>query len=455
MSVALLIGDGAKPSVTMRLGEQLRGLGVDDIRVVGADLEAILAALRALPAGPVVLADGAIYTQREALAGVLADPRLDTAILSARAPQGPGSSPVRSERARVVAAGSAHHLVGAPSEWFLGVVKVAAADRPALLEAAERLAFLRLPGEPLALLLVGLVRSGVRVGQSDLRELFWARPADAEALARAERDVEDHDEERVLMNSSVKAVDGFFTTFFVSPYSKHIARWAAHRGLTPNLVTTISLLLGLAAAFAFAAGERWAFVAGAVLLQIAFTTDCVDGQLARFTRTFTPLGAWLDSTFDRLKEWLVYAGLAIGAHRLGDPTWALAGAALTLQTVRHTLDFSFATTEHRVISAASRLPLDDPADVSAPLPAAGAARTLSRWRRLDRTPGVLWAKRAIVLPIGERFAVISLTAALWTPRTTFVVLLAWGGVALVYGLAGRVLRALLRGDAGGAGEDLG
>ena len=36
---------------------------------------------------------------------------------------------------------------------------------------------------------------------------------------------------------------------------------------------------------AFATGERWGLVAGAVLLQIAFTIDCVDGQLARYTRT--------------------------------------------------------------------------------------------------------------------------------------------------------------------------
>jgi hypothetical protein len=56
-------------------------------------------------------------------------------------------------------------------------------------------------------------------------------------------------------------------------------------------------------------------------------------------------------------------------------------------------------------------------------------------------PGVIWVKRMIPFPIGERFAVISVTAALFTPRTTFVVLLAWGTVAFVYGLGGRLLRS--------------
>jgi hypothetical protein len=71
-----------------------------------------------------------------------------------------------------------------------------------------------------------------------------------------------------------------------------------------------------------------------------------------------------------------------------------------------------------------------------------AARVLSSWRKLDRMPGVRWVKRVVAFPIGERFAVISLTAALFTPRTTFIVVLAWGTFALIYSLAGRLLRSL-------------
>ena len=62
---------------------------------------------------------------------------------------------------------------------------------------------------------------------------------------------------------------------------------------------------------------------------------------------------WLDSVFDRVKEYAVYAGLALGAGG----AWALAGAALALQAVRHYLDFSFAASEHRVITQVARLPL--------------------------------------------------------------------------------------------------
>jgi hypothetical protein len=219
----------------------------------------------------------------------------------------------------------------------------------------------------------------------------------------------------------------------------------------------VSLFIGLLAAVAFATGERWGLIVGAVLLQLAFTTDCVDGQLARYTRTFSKLGAWLDSVFDRSKEYLAFAGLAIGASRAGDPVWLLACCAITLQTVRHMSDFSFGGTQQQVLGATPQPPVEQPLD------AAGAAaekrrngaveeepagdrplpvRVLSAWQRLDRAPGVRWLKKMIAFPIGERFAVISITAALFTPRTTFIALLAWGGLAALYTQTGRILRSL-------------
>jgi hypothetical protein len=310
--------------------------------------------------------------------------------------------------------------------------------------------------DAVALLLVGLVRSGAQLGASHLRRLYWSRPLTAETAAQAAHDIEEIDEDRVLLDSAVKGSDGFFTTFFVSPYSRYIARWAARRGLTPNQVTTASVLIGLLAAAAFATGERWGLVAGAVLLQLAFTTDCVDGQLARYTRTFSKLGAWLDSVFDRTKEYLAFAGLAIGASRMGDPVWLLACAAITAQTVRHMSDFAFGTSQQQAIRTTAQPPLEQALDGPGAAVAArhngdapaverrqsAADRVLAAWRRLDRAPGVRWCKRIVAFPIGERFAVISVTAALFTPRTTFVVLLVCAAVGGVYTQTGRVLRSV-------------
>ena len=286
----------------------------------------------------------------------------------------------------------------------------------------------------MSLLVTGIVRAGVAVESSRLGGLFWARPSSSEdAAAELERS-RRFDADRALLDAAVKSNDGFFTTFFVSPYSKFIARWAARRGITPNQVTIASFAVGLLAAASFAAGDRWGLIAGALLLQLAFTLDCVDGQLARYTRRFSTFWAWLDSVLDRAKEYAVYAGLAIGAA--DERVWLLAGAAMALQTVRHTIYGAYRDARDRAAQPDVQPPIEQPHDRA---PAGGEP---SGWRRLARRPLLTWARKMVAFPIGERFAAISITAALFDARVTFVVLLAWGGVAAAYTFVGRVLRSV-------------
>ncbi|WP_338054035.1 DUF5941 domain-containing protein [Streptomyces spiramenti] len=255
-----------------------------------------------------------------------------------------------------------------------------------------------------------------------------ASPADAE---RARAAVAAVDEERVRLADAVKSRDGFFTTHCVSPYSRYIARWCARRGLTPNQVTTASLVTALVAAGCAATGTRAGFVAAGLLLLASFVLDCVDGQLARYALKYSTLGAWLDATFDRAKEYAFYAGLALGAARGGEDVWGLALAAMVLQTARHIVDFSFNET-------------------TTGQDGGGGSRAAALSGRLDSVGWTVWARRMIVLPIGERWALIAVLTALTTPRVTFVVLLAAGAFAACYTTAGRVLRSARRpGDGGG------
>ncbi|MGA5605302.1 DUF5941 domain-containing protein [Streptomyces griseoincarnatus] len=264
------------------------------------------------------------------------------------------------------------------------------------------------------------------VHRPGLGSLVAVVPADPQARNEARQAVAAVDEEAVRLRSAVKARDGFFTTFCVSPYSRHLARWCARRGLTPNQVTTASLLTALVAAGCAATGTRAGFVAAGVLLLGSFVLDCADGQLARYSLQYSTLGAWLDATFDRAKEYAFYAGLALGAARTGDDVWALALGAIILQSCRHVVDFSFA--EARTGAAA------------------GPAAALSG--RLDRVGWTVWVRRMIVLPIGERWALIAVLTAATTPRVTFWVLLAGCAFAAAYTTAGRVLRSLRSGRAG-------
>lgn len=257
-----------------------------------------------------------------------------------------------------------------------------------------------------------------------LGTLVAAVPTDAEARHEARAAVAAVDDEAVRLRSAVKAHDGFFTTFCVSPYSRYIARWCARRGLTPNQVTTASLLTALIAAGCAATGERGGYIAAGVLLLVSFVLDCTDGQLARYSLQYSTMGAWLDATFDRAKEYAFYAGLALGAARNGDDVWALALGAMVLMTCRHVVDFSFNEANHDA--------------------AANTSPTAALSSRLDSVGWTVWARRMIILPIGERWAMIAVLTAVTTPRIVFWALIVGCAFGACYTTAGRVLRSLTR-----------
>ncbi|WP_428957470.1 DUF5941 domain-containing protein [Streptomyces sp. cg35] len=270
-----------------------------------------------------------------------------------------------------------------------------------------------------------LEAAGTDVHRPELGELVAAVPADPQARNEARQAVAAVDDEAIRLRTAVKARDGFFTTYCISPYSRYIARWCARRGLTPNQVTTASLLTALIAAGCAATGTRPGFVAAGLLLLFSFVLDCTDGQLARYSLQYSTLGAWLDATFDRAKEYAYYAGLALGAaHANGDDVWALALGAMVLQTCRHVVDFSFNEANHDAT--------------------ANTSPTAALSDKLDSVGWTVWLRRMIVLPIGERWALIAVLTALTTPRITFYVLLVGCALAACYTTAGRVLRSLTR-----------
>ncbi|MEV5742289.1 CDP-alcohol phosphatidyltransferase family protein [Microbispora rosea] len=363
-------------------------------------------------------------------------------------------------RSRIVSVGTAYHAVTRPNAALLGPLHLHQRHLPTLAEVARELAdmaHLFGPEDDVTeLLVLGLVRRGVSVGRRGRRDLFFRRvrsQADAdEALA----EMADYNEDRARLNNAVKGADGFFTTFFVSTYSRFIARWAARRGLTPNQVTLISIVLGLLSAGAFATGTRWGAVAGGVLIYFAFVFDCVDGQVARYARKFGVLGAWLDATFDRFKEYAVFVGLAVGATVSGqfgdgEGVWTLALVALALQSVKHLLDFSFGAANRRKapvplptldLTVADDRPLREALEERRASRSTGVRGLLKLWTKAGKFRPVHWARKMIVFPIGERFAAIAITAAFFNPRVTFLTLIVWGGVAATYTLTGRLLRSL-------------
>ncbi|PHX61459.1 MAG: hypothetical protein CK552_00635 [Actinobacteria bacterium] len=426
---ALLVPAGANTEEVLRdVARKLRAAG-DAVALVAPDL---------------VIAPAA-------LAPIVNDPFAGTALL-VQADVDSGDTRVRHHLVNSV--GSSHHRVTAPDHQFVGALAVSASDAEVVAEAIESMAAAVASGalglqseleiDPVQLVAVAIVRAGVSCRAVELVNVPWFRsPANLPAAEQAVSAVSD---ERIAQLQANRVDDGFYSTFVVRKLSKPITRLAIRLGLSPNLITVISLLVGLGAAACFALGYRWPVVIGAVLLQLSLIIDCVDGEVARATRKFSALGAWLDASTDRVKEYLAYAGLAAGAMVLGSDLWPVALILLVLQTTRHMTDYDFSRVQRMREAKVEPRDVADPDD--------GAAGGAGGWTtgdrsissamelsaRMNRRSAIRWFKRAIHLPIGERWLIISVVAALFGPRWALLVLLAGVLLALAYVTTGRVLR---------------
>ncbi|WP_441251503.1 DUF5941 domain-containing protein [Kitasatospora sp. McL0602] len=389
----------------------------------------------------IALIDAGFVGHRHALRLALTDPRFPAAAI-------PGAVVVAGPQARTTLAAAVHSLTGTGT----GTDATTAAGQAThgtpiphqLTEEPTPRPRRTLPDQ----LAEALTEQGVAVQRPELGALVATVPASGSELRAAQAAVGEVDEEAVRLRRAVKARDGFFTTFFISPYSRYLARWCARRGFTPNQVTTASLLVALLAAGCAATGTRPGYVAAGVLLIGSFVLDCTDGQLARYDLQYSTVGAWLDATFDRAKEYAFYAGLALGATRTGDHVWALALAAMVLMTFRHSVDFAFMaadqTSAASAAAATAKATGSKATGAAAAVQPANSSPTAQFSSRLDRVGWTVWARRIIVLPIGERWAMIAVLTACTTPRTALSVLLVGCALACCYTTAGRVLRSVTR-----------
>jgi len=80
-------------------------------------------------------------------------------------------------------------------------------------------------------------------------------------------------------------------------------------GFSPNALTIIGFLIAVVAAIA--AGLQ-AWLAAGLLVIFGGVFDLFDGALARATNRVSKAGAFMDSTFDRWGEGVVYLGIVIG-----------------------------------------------------------------------------------------------------------------------------------------------
>lgn len=121
----------------------------------------------------------------------------------------------------------------------------------------------------------------------------------------------------------IKKEDGLWAYYFIAQIGNIFARIGAReKWITPNLFTTLSFLLVLAASAIFAATtDYWDLILGAAMINLGLAFDCADGQLARLTDKKSMFGHWYDYHSDKIKDGLILLSLTIAAYWQTEWLW--------------------------------------------------------------------------------------------------------------------------------------
>lgn len=182
-----------------------------------------------------------------------------------------------------------------------------------------------------------------------------------------------------------------WTRVAIDPLANPLTRLLApRRGITPNRITAVSGLLGVAAAASLAAGL---LRLGGVLFLLRFFADCLDGKVARSQASSSHRGAFLDVATDVVCVTAAYAALTWWAVRTDrvDPLLAVALLA-ALGTYGWTL-------AHRKLLARTA----GEGAGGARIPPAAGVPVVDGWMRLCRRVGmrpVPWSVEAETLVLG-------------------------------------------------------
>ena len=118
----------------------------------------------------------------------------------------------------------------------------------------------------------------------------------------------------------------------------------ASLGVSANFWTTISLATSIAAGAVYAIASSsttigmevstirfswlYASVIGGILLLISGFFDVIDGSVARATKQTSKKGAFLDSSFDKISEAIIFIGIAAG--NLANPILCMIALSLSI-----------------------------------------------------------------------------------------------------------------------------
>ena len=124
--------------------------------------------------------------------------------------------------------------------------------------------------------------------------------------------------------------------YLIHPLSSRLVPIFAQLHVTPNAVSIVGMLFGILSAFAYYRywDPRFA-IAGFALMVAWHVMDGADGQLARYTQSYSYFGKMLDGIADHVTFAAVYAALAVTASRRhGNWVYALVAISAVFHAIQ-------------------------------------------------------------------------------------------------------------------------
>lgn len=109
--------------------------------------------------------------------------------------------------------------------------------------------------------------------------------------------------------------DEWWSSFVSSPVAIALNYFVVdYKWLTPNIITLISFLTALVSALFIIVGGTPNFMIAAVLIQLSYIFDCMDGQMARYRKTTSLAGGFYDKLCDQIKVTVWFGAVGYTAY---------------------------------------------------------------------------------------------------------------------------------------------
>ena len=99
---------------------------------------------------------------------------------------------------------------------------------------------------------------------------------------------------KICQKPNYKKVGNFMARHITRDQALYVTRFLLPTGISANQVTLLSMVTGVIAALFFIPSNKWFFFTGALLLQLWYILDHVDGQIARYRNQSSLTGMFFD-----------------------------------------------------------------------------------------------------------------------------------------------------------------